>query len=196
MITLQNHCRNHCIICCITITENNHAFKTSGNSNHHIHDHEPAVCRTQSHQFRPGFPDFEMNEELIQRVCASMKQGNNQYVHMNGLLQLRISIAEKTKHLYDASIDSETQITITPGGTYAIYSALTSILQPGDEVIVFEPAYDSYIPNIEINQAKAIRISLPFPDFNIPWSEVKNKINHKTKALIINSPNNPTGSIL
>ncbi len=143
-----------------------------------------------------GFPDFNMNDELIQLVCKSMKMGNNQYVHMNGLLKLRQSIAQKIERLYHTAVDAETQITITPGGTYAIYSALTAILQPGDEVIVFEPAYDSYIPNIEINQAKAIRITLPYPHFNIPWSEVKKKINHKTKALIINSPNNPTGSVL
>ncbi|MBS1592495.1 MAG: aminotransferase class I/II-fold pyridoxal phosphate-dependent enzyme, partial [Bacteroidetes bacterium] len=90
----------------------------------------------------------------------------------------------------------ETEITITPGGTYAIYTALTTILEKDDEVIVFEPCYDSYIPNIEINGAKAICVSLQYPDYSIPWNEVKEKINTKTKAIIINSPHNPTGAVL
>lgn len=143
-----------------------------------------------------GFPDFEMSESLRENVAKAMRNGQNQYVHMNGLPLLRERLAAKAKKLYDADIDPETDITITPGGTYAIYTAFTTILQPGDEVIVFEPAYDSYIPNIEVNGAKAIRISLQFPDYAIPWNEVKEKINDKTKAIIINSPHNPTGAVL
>lgn len=143
-----------------------------------------------------GFPDFPMSEELTGLVNKAMKDGHNQYVHMNGLMLLRERIAEKVEKLYDNSINPETQITVTPGGTYAIYTALTTILQPGDEVIVFEPAYDSYIPNIEINGAKAILISLQYPEYNIPWNEVKQKVNDKTKAIIINSPHNPTGAVL
>ena len=90
-------------------------------------------------------------------------KGHNQYVHMNGLDTLRESIAEKVSFLYQKNVNPETEITITPGGTYAIYTALTSVLQPGDEVIVFEPAYDSYIPNIEINGAKPVILPLTFP---------------------------------
>lgn len=143
-----------------------------------------------------GFPDFEMDTTLMNLVSKAMYNGQNQYAHMNGLPLLRQRLAEKAKTLYNAHINPETDITITPGATYAIYTALTTILQAGDEVIVFEPAYDSYIPNIEINGAKAVRISLKYPDYNIDWNEVKTRISNRTKAIVINSPHNPTGSVL
>jgi methionine aminotransferase len=143
-----------------------------------------------------GFPDFMMSEELVSLVNSAMQKGNNQYVHMNGLPLLRERIAEKCFKLYNTNINPETQITVTPGGTYAIYTALTTVLQPNDEVIAFEPAYDSYIPNIEINGAKAVRISLQYPTYNIPWDEVRNKVNEKTRMIMINSPHNPTGMVL
>jgi methionine aminotransferase len=143
-----------------------------------------------------GFPDFPMSEELTSLVDKAMKDGYNQYVHMNGWPLLRQRLAEKAAKLYNASIDPETQITVTPGGTYAIYTSLTTVLQPGDEVIVFEPAYDSYIPNIEVNGAKAVRIALEFPSYAIPWDEVRAKINPRTRMIMINTPHNPTGSVL
>jgi methionine aminotransferase len=143
-----------------------------------------------------GFPDFPMSPDLTALVYKAMKDGFNQYVHMNGLILLRERLAEKIERLYGSSVNPETQITITPGGTYAIYTALTTILRPGDEVIVFEPAYDSYIPNIEINSAKPVLVSLQFPAYNIPWNEVREKVNEKTKAIILNSPHNPTGAVL
>lgn len=143
-----------------------------------------------------GFPDFMMSEELVSLVNAAMQKGNNQYVHMNGLPILRERLAAKCNKLYGSNIHPESEITVTPGGTYAIYTALTTVLQPGDEVIVFEPAYDSYIPNIEINGAKAITISLQFPSYQIPWDEVKSKVNSKTRMIMINSPHNPTGAVL
>lgn len=143
-----------------------------------------------------GFPDFMMSEELIALVNKAMLDGKNQYVHMNGLPLLREKLAAKIKKLYATSVDAEQQITVTPGGTYAIYTALTSILNKDDEVIVFEPAYDSYIPNIIINGAKPVLVQLQYPAFNIPWDDVKNKITAKTKAIIINSPHNPTGAVL
>ena len=143
-----------------------------------------------------GFPDFLMSDELISLVNSAMKNGFNQYIHMNGLPLLRERLAEKIEKLYQTKINSETQITVTPGGTYAIYTALTTVLQKGDEVIVFEPAYDSYIPNIEINGAKPILISLQHPNYSIPWDEVKQKINSKTRMIMINSPHNPTGAVL
>src|SRR5678809_785670 len=92
-----------------------------------------------------GFPDYQMNEELMNKVSEVMQKGWNQYVPMQGYMPLRESIAEKVEFLYKTKINPDTQITITPGGTYAIYTALTTILQPGDEVIIFEPGYDSYI---------------------------------------------------
>jgi methionine aminotransferase len=143
-----------------------------------------------------GFPDFMMSEELISLVNHAMKNGFNQYSHMNGLPLLRERIAGKAAKLYAANINPDTQITVTPGGTYAIYTALTAVLQPGDEVIVFEPAYDSYIPNIEINGAKPVLISLHYPEYSIPWEEVRQKINSRTRMILINSPHNPTGAVL
>ena len=143
-----------------------------------------------------GFPDFPMNEELVAMVDEAMRKGFNQYVHMNGYVPLREAIAEKVEFLYQTKIDPDTQITVTPGGTYALYTALTTILQPGDEVIVFEPAYDCYIPAIELNGARAVAIQLTFPDYRIDWAEVKKQVTGKTRAIILNSPHNPTGSVL
>lgn len=143
-----------------------------------------------------GFPDYEMNAELISLVNKAMQNGHNQYVHMNGLPLLRERIAEKVAKLYTQTVNPADEITITPGGTYALYTALTTILSPGDEVIIFEPAYDSYIPAIELNGAKAVPLPLSFPDYKIDWAAVKANVNGRTKAIIINSPHNPTGTIL
>ena len=143
-----------------------------------------------------GFPDFMMSDALIDLVNAAMKKGHNQYVHMNGLGLLRERIAEKSERLYSVMLNPETDITVTPGGTYAIYTALTTVLRPGDEVIVFEPAYDSYIPTIELNGAVPILIPLIYPDYSIDWDLVKQKLSPKTKMIILNTPHNPTGSIL
>ncbi|HEV7332552.1 MAG TPA: methionine aminotransferase [Flavisolibacter sp.] len=143
-----------------------------------------------------GFPDFPMSEELVALAAEAMQQGFNQYTHMNGYIPLRESIAEKVEFLYKATINPDTQITVTPGGTYALYTALTTILQPGDEVMVFEPAYDCYIPAIELNGAKAVTLQLTFPEYRINWAEVKKSITEKTRAILINSPHNPTGSVL
>ena len=143
-----------------------------------------------------GFPDFPMSEELVVLAAEAMQKGFNQYTHMNGYIPLRESIAEKVEFLYQTKIHPDTQVTVTPGGTYALYTALTTILQPGDEVIVFEPAYDCYIPAIELNGAKAITLQLTFPEYRIDWAEVKNRLTEKTRAIMINSPHNPTGSVL
>lgn len=142
-----------------------------------------------------GFPDFMMNSRLIALVDQAMREGKNQYVHANGLPLLRERLAEKIADLYDTPVHPDRSITITPGGTYAIYTALTASLQPGDEVIVFEPAYDSYIPNIEINGAVAVRIPLFFPDYRIDWNLVKKAISSRTRMIMLNSPHNPTGSV-
>ncbi len=143
-----------------------------------------------------GFPDFPMSEELVSLVDQAMHDGFNQYAHMNGLASLREVLAEKIAGLYGTTVSPDTQITITPGGTYAIYTALTTVLRPGDEVIVFEPAYDSYIPNVEINGAIPVRIDLRFPDYRIDWDEVRRRLTSRTRMIMLNSPHNPTGSIL
>jgi len=143
-----------------------------------------------------GFPDFPMNEQLVELVNRAMQQGHNQYSHMAGLPLLRERISQKVASLYGADINPDTEITITPGGTYAIYTALTTVLQPGDEVIVFEPAFDSYLPNIEINAAKPVLIPLQFPSYAIDWQLVRSSITPKTKMIMLNTPHNPTGSVL
>ena len=143
-----------------------------------------------------GFPDFMMNPQLIVLVNEAMQKGHNQYVHMNGLQVLIERIAEKIESLYAAVVNPDTEITITPGGTYAIYTALTTVLQPDDEVIVFEPAYDSYIPNITINGAVPVLIPLIYPGYSIDWELVKASISSKTKMIMLNTPHNPTGAVL
>jgi len=143
-----------------------------------------------------GFPDFPMNNELTALVTKAMNEGYNQYVPMAGLLSLREGIVVNAENLYGIRLNPDTEITITPGATYAIYTALTTILHPGDEVIVFEPAYDSYIPNIELNGAKAVPIALRETDFSIDWEKVKAALTSRTRAILINSPHNPTGSVL
>lgn len=143
-----------------------------------------------------GFPDFPMSEELVERVHHYMTTGHNQYVHMNGLPLLRQVLAEKIFSLYSSKIDVDKEITVTPGATYAIYTALTTVLRPGDEVIVFEPAYDSYIPNIEINGGVPVLIELKYPEYKIDWNEVRSKVTPKTRMIMLNTPHNPTGSVL
>jgi len=173
-----------------------------------IHDKLPAVGTTifttisllateyKAINLGQGFPDYAMNAALIELVNKAMKNGSNQYTHMNGLPLLRKRIAEKIQYLYTATINPETEITITPGATYAIYTALTTLLQPGDEVIVFEPAYDSYIPTIELNGAVPVLIPLHYPDYAIDWNLVKEKISPKTTMIMLNTPHNPTGAVL
>jgi methionine aminotransferase len=143
-----------------------------------------------------GFPDYPMDAALTDLVNKAMKDGFNQYVPMPGYLPLREAIAQKVHRLYGTSVDADKEITITPGGTYAIYSAITAAIQPGDEVIVFEPAYDSYIPNIEINGGKAIRLPLQYPNYSIDWQAVRLAITPRTRMILLNSPHNPTGAVL
>jgi len=143
-----------------------------------------------------GFPDFPMSEALIDCVTTAMKAGGNQYAHTNGAPILRERLAEKINFLYQTTIHPETEITVTPGGTYAIFSAFSTIIQPGDEVIIFEPAYDSYIPNITFNGGIVVPIALEFPNYSIPWDKVKAAITKKTKAILVNTPHNPTGVVM
>ncbi len=143
-----------------------------------------------------GFPDFPMSEALIDCVTEAMKAGGNQYAHTNGVPLLRERLAEKINSLYGTTINAETEITVTPGGTYAIFSAFSTIIQPGDEVIIFEPAYDSYIPNITFNGGVVVPIALSYPNYSIPWDTLKAAITKKTKAILMNTPHNPTGMVL
>ena len=143
-----------------------------------------------------GLPDFPMEPRLHELVTKAMQDGFNQYAPMPGWLPLREAIAEKIDHLYNTIINPGSEITITPGGTYAIYTAFTTILQPGDEVIVFEPSYDSYVPNIEVNGGIAVLVPLKVPGYGIDWEAVDRALSPRTKAILINSPHNPTGAVL
>jgi methionine aminotransferase len=143
-----------------------------------------------------GFPDFPVSEELIALVNKYMKAGLNQYAPMPGVLSLRGAISEKMKFLYGASYNPESEITVTAGATQALFTAIMALVKEGDEVIVFTPAYDSYAPAIELSGGKPIFIQLESPNYNINWELVKKVMNSKTRMIIINSPHNPTGSIL
>lgn len=143
-----------------------------------------------------GFPDFECDPELVSLINQYMKKGYNQYAPMAGHMPLRESIARKTEELYGAIYHPETEITVTAGGTQAIFTAIAATINEGDEVIIFTPAYDCYEPAIELNGGKAIYIQLTLPDYSIDWDQVKKVINQKTKMIIINTPHNPTGSVL
>lgn len=143
-----------------------------------------------------GFPDYDCSDELKAMVNEAMQQGHNQYAPMPGLMPLRTAIAEKISRLYQQSVSPDTDITITPGGTYAIFTAIATCIRPGDEVIIFEPAYDSYIPNVLVNGGTPVLIPLSFPGYRINWNEVRAKITPRTKMIMLNTPHNPTGSIL
>jgi len=143
-----------------------------------------------------GFPDFDVSPKLIELVNKNMKLGFNQYAPMPGVMKLREVISEKTQKLYGKYYNPETEITITSGATQALYTAITAIINEGDEVIVFEPVYDSYVPAIELSGGKPIFLELKGKDYKIDWLEVQKVITSKTRMIIINSPHNPTGSTI
>jgi methionine aminotransferase len=143
-----------------------------------------------------GFPDFQIDEEIIHLVNKYMLQGNNQYAPMPGTPALRNVIATVIKSTYDADVDPESSITITPGATEAIFSAIAAFISAGDEVIVFDPAYDSYAPSIRLNGGIPLPINLRFPDFSIDWDKVRSSITSKTRMIMINTPHNPSGTVL
>lgn len=143
-----------------------------------------------------GFPNFEADHKLTNLVTKAMQKGCNQYAPMPGLVSLRDIIAKKTNGLYGSAYHPETEVTVTSGATQAIFTIIAAFIQPGDEVIVFKPAYDSYEPSIELFGGVVVPIQLSAPNFNIAWKEVASKITSKTKMVIINTPHNPSGTIL
>jgi methionine aminotransferase len=143
-----------------------------------------------------GFPDFQVDPTLIQLINQFMNAGHNQYAPMPGVPALRIVIADVISKTYSRSVNPETEITITAGGTEALFSAIAGCIGSGDEVIVFDPAYDSYNPAIRLNGGVPVHINLRYPDFSIDWEEVKSKITKRTKMIMINSPHNPSGAVL
>lgn len=143
-----------------------------------------------------GFPNFPVDPALIELVTRAMADGHNQYAPMQGLLPLREVIIDKVNRLYGSSYHPDTDITITAGATQAIFTAISAFIRPGDEVILFAPAYDCYEPAIILQGGKTKIIELRYPDYQIPWDEVKNICSSQTKMIIINTPHNPAGSIL
>ncbi len=143
-----------------------------------------------------GFPDFDVSPELINLVNEKMKSGYNQYAPMPGIQPLREVISKKVKKLYSADYDAATEITVTAGGTQAFFTAIMAVVKDSDEVILFDPAYDCYAPAIELAGGIPVSLQLKPPAFSIDWNEVKRAINHKTRMIMINTPHNPTGSIL
>ncbi|GAA4275218.1 methionine aminotransferase [Aquimarina gracilis] len=143
-----------------------------------------------------GFPNFEASPKLIDLVTQGMQKGYNQYAPMPGLLPLREVISEKTNSLYSSNYHPETEVTITSGATQAIFTIIAAFINPGDEVVIFKPAYDSYEPSIELFGGTIVPIQLKTPDFTVDWQEVEEKITSKTKMVIINTPHNPSGSVL
>lgn len=143
-----------------------------------------------------GFPDFGCDPKLLELADKHMQSGFNQYAPMQGVIQLRETIASIISTCYGSNYDPDSEITITAGATQGIYTSIAAFINKGDEVIVFEPAYDCYIPAIELHGAKAVPLQLSYPGFNINWDEVKANINDRTRMIIINSPHNPSGTTL
>ena len=138
-----------------------------------------------------GFPDYDIDPRLGELVAAAMKQGHNQYAPMEGLMSLRERIAQKLSMSYGLAVDPETQVTVTLGATEAIYSAIQAVVGPGDEVIMFDPSYDSYDPAVRLAGARSIRIPLMPPEFQYDWDRVRGAINERTRLILFNTPHNP-----
>jgi methionine aminotransferase len=142
-----------------------------------------------------GFPDFDCDPALLDAVAAAMRAGHNQYPPMAGVPALRRAIADKVERLYGRRYDADTEITVTSGATQAIFTAILAIVRPGDEVIVVEPAYDSYIPNIELTGGIAVRVPMTV-DLRVDWERIAASVTPRTRAILVNTPHNPSGTTL
>ncbi len=142
-----------------------------------------------------GFPDFSADAALFEAVARHMAAGRNQYAPMAGALPLREAIAAKIEALYGTRYDPEQEITVTAGATQAIFTGIAALVRPGDEVVVFEPVYDSYIPAIELNGGRALRAQLRFPDYRPDWAQVRALVGPRTRMIVANTPHNPSGSV-
>ena len=143
-----------------------------------------------------GFPDFEPPQPLRDALARAMDEGRNQYAPMHGTAGLREQIALKTERLYGRKVDVDREITVTSGATEALFAAMAAVVRAGDEVIVFDPAYDSYEPAIDLQGARAVHIPLTLPAFSIDWQRVRDAITPKTRMILVNSPHNPSGAVL
>ncbi len=143
-----------------------------------------------------GFPDFPVDPTLIDLVSQAMRDGHNQYGPMPGLMALREAIASVVEGTHGRVTDPETEITVTAGGTEGLYAAITAFVRPGDEVILFDPSFDTYAPSIRLNGGVPVHINMHPPDFHIPWDEVEMRITPRTRMILVNTPHNPCGSVL
>jgi methionine transaminase len=143
-----------------------------------------------------GFPDFPVSPQLIDLIHHYMRSGHNQYAPMQGVAKLREMIAHKAALLYGHAVSADTEVTVTAGATEAIFATIMAMIKPDDEVIVLEPAYDCYIPSIELAGGKAIPLPLNQPDFSINWSLIRHSMTKNTRMLMINSPHNPSGAVI
>ncbi len=143
-----------------------------------------------------GFPDFEISQKLIDLVHDYMRKGKNQYAPMTGIPELREQIALKVEKLYGAKYNADKEINITAGATQALHTAIAATISDEDEVIVFEPAYDAYVPLIKLHGGIVKFAELKLPDYHIDWQEVKKLLSNRTRMIILNTPHNPTGSVL
>src|SRR5512139_951712 len=140
-----------------------------------------------------GFPDFDCDPALVEAVARAMRDGHNQYAPMPGVLALREAIAAKVKACYGAPVDPLTEVVVTSGATAGLYAALTALVHPGDEVVLFEPCYDSYVPVIRLSGGTPVFVSLRYPDYRVDWDEVRRAITSRTRLILVNTPHNPTG---
>jgi methionine aminotransferase len=143
-----------------------------------------------------GFPDFDCAPDLIEAVARCMREGHNQYAPMLGVFALRQALARKIELLYGRRYDPATEITVTSGATEGIFSTLTALVRPGDEVVLLQPAYDSYIPAVQLSGGTPVFVTLRGPDYHVDWSEVRRAVTRRTRVIMINSPHNPTGMVL
>ena len=141
-----------------------------------------------------GFPDFDCDPALVEAVAKAMRDGHNQYAPMPGVLALREAIAAKVAHVYGATYDPVTEVVVTSGATAGLFATLTTFVRPGDEVILFEPCYDSYVPVIRLSGGTPVFVSLRYPDYAVNWDEVRRAITPRTRAILVNTPHNPTGT--
>ena len=143
-----------------------------------------------------GFPDFSPHPDLVELVSGAMRKGLNQYAPMQGVPELRHQIALKTTEMYGPEIDPEKEVTVTSGATEALFAAIAAVVHEGDEVIVIEPAFDSYVPAITLNKGVPVFVPLTFPEYAIDWDRVESAVTDRTRLVILNSPHNPTGTAL
>ncbi len=142
-----------------------------------------------------GFPDFDCDPALVEAVARAMRAGHNQYAPMPGVLVLREAIAAKVEQCYGPRYDPATEIVVTSGATAGLYATLTALVHPGDEVLLFEPCYDSYVPVIRLSGGTPVFASLRYPDYRVDWDEVRKAVTPRTRVILVNTPHNPTGTV-